>query len=201
MKRRRVPGHGAEEGEGRPRFGGEGRKKAAYGTWGSQGVTHPSTSQARDGLPSEIGRDRGRSVRYGRRPRAPRPPRPLALSEARGTEPRPAPCSWRTDGASRGISFPVPRAGGSGLLEGRGFLSAARRANGECVCWGGGGGGRPPVGPILPRRWIGGSQQVNRRGFSGGPGGRWARGPAGQPLVESYGLTCWPSGSRKCVRG
>ena len=169
MKRRRVPGHGAEEGEGRPRFGGEGRKKAAYGTWGSQGVTHPSTSQARDGLPSEIGRDRGRSVRYGRRPRAPRPPRPLALSEARGTEPRPAPCSWRTDGASRGISFPVPRAGGSGLLEGRGFLSAARRANGECVCWGGGaaaglrwGRSSPAVGSEAASRSTGGVSAVDQ---------------------------------------
>ena len=46
------------------------RSQKAYSTWYSQAVSHPSTNQARPCLASEIGRDRARSERYGRKPLA-----------------------------------------------------------------------------------------------------------------------------------
>jgi hypothetical protein len=44
--------------------------KKAYSTWGSKAVAQPSTSQARRGLTSVIGREPVLSAWYGRKPKA-----------------------------------------------------------------------------------------------------------------------------------
>ena len=45
-------------------------KSKAYSTWGSKAVAQPSTSQARRGLTSVIGREPVLSAWYGRKPKA-----------------------------------------------------------------------------------------------------------------------------------